>query len=231
VPCLTSLCNDMFCAAHEHGFGARMQIGGHAHTPREWAILVSVGVPVMNAQVKTLNTVYILDDDFYVRQGLENLLQSLEFNVVSFASVPEFFKNVTPDARGCLVLDVRLPGLSGLDLQAELKRLNIEIPIVFITGHGDIPMTVRAMRAGAVEFLTKPIREHELLDAVHLALKRDHEHREAAIAAADVRARFDTLSARERDVVALVVSGKMNKQIAAALGVSEVTVNTVSIAH
>jgi FixJ family two-component response regulator len=179
---------------------------------------------MMNAQVKTANTVYILDDDFYVRQGLENLLQSLGFNVVSFASVAEFFKNVTPDACACLVLDVRLPGLSGLDLQAELKRLNIEIPIVFITGHGDIPMTVRAMRAGAVEFLTKPIREQELLDAVHIALKRDHQRRETMIAAADVRARFDTLSARERAVVALVVSGKMNKQIAAALGVSEVTV-------
>jgi RNA polymerase sigma factor (sigma-70 family) len=178
----------------------------------------------MKAQVKAVGTIYILDDDVHVRQGLENLLQSLEFHIVSFASVPKFLKNVGPDARGCLVLDIRLPGPSGLDLQAELKRLNIEIPIVFITGYGDIPMTVRAMRAGAVEFLTKPVREQELLDAVHIALKRDNERREAATAAADLRARFDTLSARERDVVALVVSGKMNKQIAAELGVSEITV-------
>jgi RNA polymerase sigma factor (sigma-70 family) len=117
-----------------------------------------------------------------------------------------------------------LIGLSGLDLQAELKQSNIDIPIVFITGYGDIPMTVRAMRAGAVEFLTKPVRDQELLDAVHIALQRDHEHREAATAAADLCARFDTLSVRERDVVALVVSGKMNKQIAAELGVSEITV-------
>jgi RNA polymerase sigma factor (sigma-70 family) len=178
----------------------------------------------MNAQVKIANTVYILDDDFYVRQGLQNLLQSLGFYVVTFASVTEFLKNATSDAQGCLVLDVRLPGLSGLDLQAELKRLNIGITIVFITGYGDIPMTVRAMRAGAVEFLTKPVREQELLDAVHIALKRDHEHRETATAAADLRARFYALTEREREVVVLVVSGKMNKQIAAELGVSEVTV-------
>jgi FixJ family two-component response regulator len=178
----------------------------------------------MNTQVKIADTVYILDDDFYVRQGLEDLLQSLGFNVVTFASVTEFLQNATSDAQGCLVLDVRLPGLSGLDLQAELKRLDIVIPIIFISGHGDIPMTVRAMRAGAVEFLTKPVREQELLDAVHSALKRDHEHRKTATAAADLRARFYALTERERDVVALVVSGKMNKQIAAELGVSEVTV-------
>jgi FixJ family two-component response regulator len=177
----------------------------------------------MNAQNAT-GTVYILDDDIYVRQGLESLLQSEELDVVTFASVAAFLKNVRTDAPSCLVLDVRLPGPSGLDLQAELKRLNIQIPIVFITGYGDIPMTVRAMRAGAVEFLTKPVREHELLNAVRGALKRDHEHRTTAVAAADLHARFNTLTARERDVVALVTSGKMNKQVAAELGVSEVTI-------
>src|SRR4029077_19247355 len=136
----------------------------------------------------------------------------MEFHVVSFASVPEFLKNVGPDAPGCLVLDVRLPGPSGFDLQAEFKRSNIKIPIVFITGYGDIPMTVRAMRAGAIGFLTKPVREQELIDAVHMALKRDREHRETAAAAAELRARFDALTVRERDVVVLVTSGKMNKQ-------------------
>jgi FixJ family two-component response regulator len=178
----------------------------------------------MNARVKVASKVYILDDDAYVREGLENLLQSLELHVVTFDSVADFLKNVDPDEPGCLVLDVRLPGPSGLDLQAELKRSNIEIPIVFITGYGDIPMTVQAMRAGAVEFLTKPVREQELVDAVHIALKRDHERRETAAAAADLRTRYDALTAREREIVALVTSGKMNKQIAHELGVSEVTV-------
>jgi FixJ family two-component response regulator len=126
----------------------------------------------------------------------------VDFHVASFASVPEFLKNVDPDARGCLVLDVRLPGPSGLDLQAELKQLNIEIPIVFIAGYGDIPMTVRAMRAGAVEFLTKPVGDRELVDAVHVALKRDHEHRETAAAAADLRARFNAFTVRECEVMA-----------------------------
>jgi FixJ family two-component response regulator len=178
----------------------------------------------MNARANGASTVYILDDDVFVRQGLENLLQSLKLHVVTFDSVAEFLKNVHPDAPGCLVLDVRLPGPSGLDLQAELKRSNIEIPIVFITGYGDIPMTVQAMRAGAVEFLTKPVREQDLVDAVLIALKRDHERRETAAASADLRARFDALTARERDVVVLVTSGKLNKQIAAEFGVSVFTV-------
>ena len=178
----------------------------------------------MNARVKVASTVYILDDDAYVREGLENLLQSLNLHVVTFDSVADFLKNVDPDAPGCLVLDVRLPGPSGLDLQAELKRSNIEIPIVLISGYGDIPMTVQAMRAGAVEFLTKPVREQELVDAIHIALKRDHERRETAAAAVDLHTRYDALTAREREVVALVTSGKMNKQIAHELGVSEVTI-------
>jgi FixJ family two-component response regulator len=143
---------------------------------------------------------------------------------MTFASVREFLGSMRPDAASCLVLDVRLPGLSGLDIQAELFKLNVNTPIVFITGYGDIPMTVRAMKAGAVEFLTKPIREQDLLDAVRVALDRDRVQRHNAKAIADVRARFESLTLRERDVVALVTSGKMNKQVAAEIGVSEVSI-------
>jgi FixJ family two-component response regulator len=167
---------------------------------------------------------YVVDDDVYVRQGLGNLLQSVGLQVETFASVDEFLRAVRPESPGCLVLDVRLPGLSGLDFQAEMKRLNINTPVVFITGHGDIPMTVRAMKAGAVEFLTKPIREQDLLDAVRLALDRDHAQRNTARIVTDLRTRFESLTPREREVAALVASGKLNKQIAADLGVSEITV-------
>jgi FixJ family two-component response regulator len=168
--------------------------------------------------------VYVLDDDLYVRQGIENLLQSVGLQVATFSSVDEFLRSERPDAPSCLVLDIRLPGLSGLDLQAELTRSKINIPIVFITGHGDIPMTVRAMKAGAFEFLTKPIREQELLDAVQAAVDRNRAERNDAKILADLRSRFATLSSRERDVIALVTSGKMNKQVAAEIGLSEVSV-------
>ena len=172
-----------------------------------------------------MSRVYIVDDDIDARHGFENLLQSVRLEVATFASVDEFLKNVRPDAPGCLVLDVRLPGLSGLDFQAALANSNNNhMPIVFISGYGDIPMTVRAMKAGAVEFLTKPVREQDLLDAVRVALDRDRSYREAAGLLADVRTRFQLLTARERDVVVLVTAGKMNKQVAAELGVSEVTV-------
>jgi FixJ family two-component response regulator len=168
--------------------------------------------------------VYVLDDDMYVRHGVENLLQSVGVRVATFSSVDEFLRSERPDAPSCLVLDIRLPGLSGLDLQAELTRSKINIPIVFITGHGDIPMTVRAMKAGAFEFLTKPIREQELLDAVQAAVDRNRAERKDAKILADLRSRFATLSSRERDVIALVTSGKMNKQVAAEIGLSEVSV-------
>jgi len=171
-----------------------------------------------------MSKVYIVDDDDYVRQGLENLLQSVKLEVATYASVNEFLKNVRPDAPGCLLLDVRLPGLSGLDFQAALSNSNNHMPIVFITGHGDIPMTVRAMKAGAVEFLTKPVREQDLLDAVSVALNRDRSRREAASILTDLKVRFESLTARERGVVVLVTAGKMNKQVAAELGISEVTV-------
>jgi FixJ family two-component response regulator len=178
----------------------------------------------MNEYPEAGGVVYVLDDDACVREGLDNLLQSVGLQVMTFASVREFLGSMRPDAASCLVLDVRLPGLSGLDIQAELFKLNVNTPIVFITGYGDIPMTVRAMKAGAVEFLTKPIREQDLLDAVRVALDRDRVQRHNAKAIADVRARFESLTLRERDVVALVTSGKMNKQVAAEIGVSEVSI-------
>jgi FixJ family two-component response regulator len=178
----------------------------------------------MNGHMGAMDVVYVLDDDVYVRQGLENLLQSVGLQVVTFASVNEFLGAARPDTASCLVLDIRLPGLSGLDFQAELIKLNISIPIVFITGYGDIPMTVQAMKAGAVEFLTKPIREQDLLHAVQIALDRDRAQRNIAKVITDIRARFDSLTSRERDVVALVTLGKMNKQVAAEMGVSEIAV-------
>jgi FixJ family two-component response regulator len=164
--------------------------------------------------------VYVLDDDAIVRSGLQNLLQSVGLQVETFGSVEEFVKVPRADAPSCLVLDVRLPGLSGLNLQNELAKSDTKIPIIFITGFGDIPMTVRAMKAGAVEFLTKPIREQDLLDAIEIALKRDRAQREGD----EVRSRFGLLTARELDVVALVTSGKLNKQVAAEIGISEISV-------
>jgi|ERR1700730_227296 FixJ family two-component response regulator len=178
----------------------------------------------MNGYLEAADVVYVLDDDAHVRQGLDNLLQSVGLRVITFASVKDFLGSARPNAASCLVLDIRLPGLSGLDFQTELAKLNINIPIVFITGHGDIPMTVQAMKAGAVEFLTKPIREQDLLDAVRIALDRDHAQRDNARAIIDIRARFESLTLRERDVVALVTLGKMNKQVAAEIGVSEIAV-------
>jgi FixJ family two-component response regulator len=164
--------------------------------------------------------VYVLDDDATVRSGLENLLQSVGLRVATFDSVEEFVRRPRPNAPSCLVLDVRLPGVSGLNFQSELAKSDIKIPIIFITGYGDVPMTVRAMKAGAVEFLTKPIREQDLLDAVDVALKRDREQRERD----EMQSRFRALTERERDVVAIVTSGKLNKQVAAELGISEVSV-------
>jgi FixJ family two-component response regulator len=178
----------------------------------------------MNEYSEAAGVVYVLDDDAHVREGLDNLLQSVGLPTVTFASLREFLASMRLDAPSCLVLDVRLPGLSGLDIQAELIKLKINIPIVFITGYGDIPMTVRAMKAGAIEFLTKPIREQDLLDAVQVALERDRVQRSHARAIADVRARFESLTLRERDVVALVTLGKLNKQVAAEIGVSEISV-------
>jgi FixJ family two-component response regulator len=168
--------------------------------------------------------VYVVDDDEGVRNSLESLIRSVGLSVQTFASAQEFLGTKRKNAPGCLVLDVRLPGLSGLDLQSELARAEIQTPIVFITGHGDIPMSVRAMKAGAVEFLTKPFREEDLLDAIRQAIKRDQLLQLGRSEIADLRERVRSLTPREREVMKRVVSGLLNKQIAAELGTSEVTV-------
>jgi FixJ family two-component response regulator len=168
--------------------------------------------------------VFIIDDDLSVRRALTNLFQSVGLQVVAFASAPEMLQSRLPEVTSCLVLDIRLPGLSGLDLQTELARANIHIPIIFITGHGDIPMTVRAMKGGAADFLTKPFRDQDLLDAVMKAIERDRKRREVSKTVANLQSLFETLSAREREVLALVASGLMNKQVAAELGLAEITV-------
>jgi FixJ family two-component response regulator len=170
--------------------------------------------------------VFVVDDDASMRQALTSLLQSVPLPVEAFGSVADFLKERRLGngiAAACLILDVRLPGVSGLDFQAELARADTHLPIIFITGYGDIPMTVRAMKAGAVEFLTKPFREQDLLDAVQLALQRDRDRRIQESAVFETRARFEALTHREQEVFGLVTTGLMNKQIAGELGVSEIT--------
>jgi len=178
----------------------------------------------MRGETEEKAIVCIIDDDADVRDGLGSLIRSVGLQVALFGSAEEFLRTAPPAAPCCLVLDVRLPGLSGLDFQAEFAKRKSNLPIVFITGHGDIPMSVKAIKAGAVEFLTKPFREQDLLDAVRLALEHDRERRRKEGATFDLRARFDSLTAREREVVALVTMGRMNKQTAAEIGISEVTV-------
>jgi RNA polymerase sigma factor (sigma-70 family) len=168
--------------------------------------------------------VYVIDDDPSVRDAIKSLIRSVGMNVETFASAQEFMSRKRPEAPACLVLDVRMPGLSGLDLQRELTDTQINIPIIFITGHGDIPMSVRAMKAGAVEFLTKPFRDQDLLDAIAQAIDRDREQRKQHADIADLRNRFEQLTPREREVMDLVVAGLLNKQIALRLGISEITV-------
>jgi RNA polymerase sigma factor (sigma-70 family) len=168
--------------------------------------------------------VFVVDDDPSVRSGVTLLLSTVGLQTETFDSAASFLRKRLPDVTSCLVLDVRLPGLSGLDFQRELAARNIRIPIVFLTGHGDIPMSVRAMKAGAVEFLTKPFRDQDLLDAVRVALDRDRASREQEKEIADVQRRFDSLTSREQEVVSMVVAGKLNKQIAAQLGTAENTV-------
>jgi FixJ family two-component response regulator len=169
-------------------------------------------------------TIFVIDDDSSVREALHSLLRSVRLRVETFASAQEFLQRRHSDEPGCLVLDVRLPGLSGLDLQREMAEANIHTPIIFITGHGDIPMTVRAMKAGAVEFLTKPFRDQDLLDAIKQALDRDRVARELRAETAELNKRFDSLTPRESEVFGLVVTGLLNKQIAVQLGTSEITI-------
>jgi FixJ family two-component response regulator len=168
--------------------------------------------------------VFILDDDISIREALCTLLRSIGLEVRTFTSAAEFLNAELPDVPACLVLDVRLPGLSGLDLQRELGRTGVEIPIIFISGHGDIPMTVRAMKAGAVEFLPKPVREQELLDAIGQAIDKDRAARRQRAEVAAVRVRYATLTPRENEVASKIIRGLLNKQVAADLGVTEVTV-------
>ena len=168
--------------------------------------------------------VFVIDDDASMREGLSGLLRSVGLRVELFGSASEFLDSKLPDVTSCLLLDIRLPRLSGLDFQAELMKLGIQIPIIFMTGHGDIPMSVQAMKAGAVDFLSKPFRDQDMLDAVERAIEQDRKRRVGAKALSDMRARFAILTAREQEVLALVAAGLMNKQIAAEMGLAEITI-------
>jgi len=167
--------------------------------------------------------VIVVDDDPAIRKGVDRLLRSVGLRVELFESAQEFRQSNRPDAPSCIVLDVRLPGQSGLNLQRDLAAADIRFPVIFITAHGDIPMSVRAMKAGAVEFLTKPFHDQDLLDAIEMALEKDRARRAEDKMTAELRERLDTLTARERQVMQLVVAGRLNKQIAAELGISEMT--------
>jgi FixJ family two-component response regulator len=169
-------------------------------------------------------TVFVIDDDAAVRTAIQGLLKSVGLRSEAFGTAPEFLRSKRPDAPSCLVLDIRLPGVNGLDFQHELADAGVRIPIIFITGYGDIPMTVKAMKSGAVEFLTKPFRDQDLLDAINQALDRDRLTRQQQSQLVELRTRYQSLTVREREVMALVVSGMLNKQIAFDLGTSEITV-------
>jgi FixJ family two-component response regulator len=170
--------------------------------------------------------VFVIDDDRAIREGLESLIRSVGLRVATFGSAADFVNAQRPNAPSCMVLDVRMPGQSGLDLQTQLRASGIHIPTIFISGHGDIPMTVRAMKEGAMEFLTKPVRGQELLDAIQKAIARDRELRQRRADLAELRARFESLTPRENEVLDLVVAGLLNKQIADQLGTSELTIKT-----
>jgi FixJ family two-component response regulator len=168
--------------------------------------------------------VFVIDDDDSMRRGLTNLFESVGLRVEALGSAPELLERKLPDVPSCLVLDIRLPGMSGLDFQDLLEKAAIHIPIVFMTGHGDIPMSVKAMKAGAADFLTKPFRQQEMLDAVTAAIERDRNRRQDERIVSSARALFETLTPREREILALVAAGLMNKQIAAEIGIAEITV-------
>ncbi len=168
--------------------------------------------------------VFVVDDDESMREALGSLFRSVSLKVETFGSAADLLRSKLPDVASCLVLDVRLPGVSGLDFQAELGKANIHIPVIFMTGHGDIPMSVQAMKAGAVDFLTKPFRDQDMLDAVAAALERDRKRRQDEHRVADLRVHFEGLTEREREVMGLVTAGLMNKQVAGELGLSEITV-------
>ena len=173
-----------------------------------------------------ISTVFVIDDDLSVRRSIQGLLKSVGLRSESFGSAQEFLARQATDGPCCLVLDVRLPGLSGLDFQRQLADAGVQIPIIFITAHGNIPMSVKAMKSGAVEFLTKPFHDQDLLDAIQQSLERDRTRRQQQKEVAELRKRYDTLTPREREVMQLVVTGMLNKQVASQLGTSEVTVKT-----
>ena len=183
----------------------------------------SLRAPIASTE-RVMSRVFVIDDDLSVREALGSLFRSVGMQVEVFASAADFVQHKRPDDASCLVLDIRLPGVSGLDFQAQLQKANIRIPIIFMTGHGDIPMSVRAMKAGAVDFLAKPFRDQDMLDAVAAALRRDEQARLAESASKELRVNFEQLTTREREVMALVTSGLMNKQVAGRLGLSEITV-------
>jgi FixJ family two-component response regulator len=172
----------------------------------------------------SVSTVFVVDDDANVRASIQGLLKSVGLHSQSYETPQEFMRTKQPDGPCCLVLDVRLPGVNGLDFQRELAEAGVRIPIIFITGHGDIPMTVKAMKYGAVEFLSKPFKDQDLLDAIHQALDRDRQTRLQRAELAELQKRYESLTAREREVMGLVVSGMLNKQVASDLGTSEITV-------
>jgi FixJ family two-component response regulator len=186
-------------------------VTGHSTSPRDSA---SAQEPI----------VLVVDDDDGMRRALSNLFESVGLKVQVFGSAAEMLQSNLPDVPSCLVLDIRLPGLGGLDFQIELAKANIHIPIIFVTGHGDIPMTVRAMKGGAIDFLTKPFRDQDMLDSVAMAIERDRDRREEDKTLSELRAHFETLTQREREVLALVTTGLMNKQIAGQIGIAEITV-------
>jgi len=182
------------------------------------------GMIMVNKPNEPSPVVFVVDDDELVLAALSELFQSIGLRAETFGSASEFLRSELPDVPGCLVLDVRLPGLSGLDFQTELAKAGIHIPIVFMTGHADVPMSVRAMKAGAVEFLTKPFREQDMLEAVQVAIEKDRGRRDREKILAELRGLFDSLTIREQEIIRLVTAGLMNKQIAAELGLSEITV-------
>jgi FixJ family two-component response regulator len=193
------------------GPGGYYAVTGRPTSPRD---LASAEEPI----------VFVIDDDASVREALRGLFRSVGLRVEVFGSVSEFLQSKIPDVAGCLILDIRLPRVSGLEFQADLVKAGVLIPIIFMTGHGDIPMSVKAMKAGAVDFLTKPFRDQDMLDAVAMAIERDRKRRVDAKALSDLQGLFAILTPRERDVLALVAAGLMNKQIAAEIGIAEITV-------
>jgi len=168
--------------------------------------------------------VFVIDDDAAIREALDGLIRSIQLNVQTFGTTNEFLEFSLPDVPGCIVLDVRLPGMNGLDFQHELTKLGINLPIIFITGHGDVPMSVRAIKSGAIEFLTKPFRDQELIDAIYLGIDRDQARRQAVAVFSDIQARFALLTPREQVIMREVITGRPNKKIAASLKLSEFTV-------